>query len=308
MMQAVFIIPPHVHLLDITGPAHIFYESACYGAPVTSLFSTIFPDETDAVSSSMLAFHQLTPYDQLVLKPGDLVFVPGLDYKLLLDDSFIIKSRPFQQWLNTQHSMGVIICSVCTGAFLLAAAGLLNQRNCTTHWKYIERFRNLYPAAQLQTNRLFVQEDGIYTSAGVASGIDLALYLTEQIWGANFAAKIAKEVVIYFRRTIDDPQLNIFTEYRNHLEDRIHNVQDMLIQFPDHKFSIEELSEKVSMSPRNLTRLFKKTTQITIGEYIEKLRTERAMMLLNEGHTMQAVALHCGLKSVNSLKKLLIKN
>lgn len=308
MVQAVFIIPPHVHLLDITGPAHIFYESACYGAPVTLSFSTIFPDKTDAVSSSMLAFHQLTPYDQLVLKPGDLIFVPGLDAALLLDDNFIISSRPFQQWLKMQHASGVIICSVCTGAFLLAAAGLLDQRNCTTHWKYTERFRQQYPAAQLQSNRLFVQEDGIYTSAGVSSGIDLALYLTEQIWGANFAAKIAKEVVIYFRRTIDDPQLNIFTQYRNHLEDRIHNVQDMLIQSPDRKFSIEELSDKVSMSPRNLTRLFKKTTQITIGEYVEKLRTERATMLLNEGHTMQAVALHCGLKSVNSLRKLLKKH
>ena len=304
-LQAVFMIPPKVHLLDITGPAHIFYEAACYGAPVTSLFSSIVTNQSEAVSSSALAFHQLTPFDQLNLNSGDLVFVPGLDSMLLLDNHFIETTRAFQYWLKAQHQKGVIICSVCTGTFLLAAAGLLDNRDCTTHWKYAERFKQQHPKARLQTNRLFVKENNIYTSAGVSSGIDLALYLIEQIWGAHFAAQIAKEVVIYFRRTIDDPQLSVFTQYRNHLDDRIHQVQDILSQSLDSKLSIDELAAGVNMSPRNLTRSFKKTTQITIGEYLDKLRTERAEQLINEGHSLQATALHCGLKSVNSLRQLL---
>lgn len=307
LRQAVFIIPPHVHLLDITGPAHIFYEAACYGAPVSLSYSTIFSHQTESVSSSLLSFHRLTPYDQVVLRPGDLIFVPGLDSSLLLNRNFITDSRPFQHWLKTQHQLGVTICSVCTGAFLLAAAGLLDNRNCTTHWKYTEQFKKQYPAIRLQPNRLFVQEDNIYTSAGVSSGMDLALYLTEQLWGANFAARIAKEVVIYFRRTMEDPQLSIFTQYRNHLEDRIHVIQDILSQSLDKKFSITELAGKVNMSPRNLTRLFRKTTHISIGDYLDKLRTEHARKLVSEGHTLQAVALHCGLKSVNALRNLLKK-
>ncbi len=304
-LQAVFMIPPKVHLLDITGPAHIFYESACYGAPVQLFFSSTDTNHTAATSSSTLAFHKLTPFDQLNLYPGDLIFVPGLDNTLLLDNQFIEATRPFQYWLSAQHQKGVIICSVCTGAFLLAAAGLLDNCNCTTHWKYAEHFKQLHPQARLQTNRLFVQENNIYTSAGVASGIDLALYLTEQIWGAHFAAQIAKEVVIYFRRTIEDPQLSVFTQYRNHLDNRIHQVQDMLSQSLDHKLSIDHLAAGVNMSARNLTRSFKKTTRITIGEYLDKLRTERAEQLINEGHSLQAAALHCGLKSANSLRKLL---
>ena len=304
-MQAVFIIPPKVHLLDITGPAHIFYESACYGAPVKLAFSTIFQDETEAVSSSMLAFHHLIPYHHLALNPGDLVFIPGLDAMLLLDDEFLNASRPFQVWLKAQHQNGVTICSVCTGAFLLAASGLLDGLECTTHWKYTERLQLKYPKARLQVNRLFVQENQIYTSAGVSSGIDLALYLTEQFWGPHFAAQIAKEVVIYFRRAMDDPQLSIFTQYRNHLDHRIHTVQDILTQSLDHKFSIDELADKVSMSARNLTRSFKKITQITIGAYHEQLRAERAKQLIGEGYTMQAAATHCGLKSTNQLRHLL---
>ena len=304
-LQAVFIIPPKVHLLDITGPAHVFYESACYGAAVELAFSTMDQEQTAIVSSAALAFHQLTPYTSLTLTPGDLVFVPGLDADLLLDPGFIASSRPFQYWLKKQHEQGVIICSVCTGAFLLAAAGLLDHRNCTTHWKFAERFKLLYPKAKLQNNRLFVADEHIITSAGVSSGIDLALYLAEQLWGAYFAAQIAKEIVIYSRRAIGDPQLSVFMQYRNHLDDRIHQVQDLLSQSLDQRFSIEDLAEKVNMSPRNLTRLFKSTTRVTIGEYLDKLRAERAGQLIKDGHTLQAAALHCGLKSVTRLKQLL---
>jgi transcriptional regulator GlxA family with amidase domain len=304
-IQAVFIMPPGVHLLDISGPAHIFFEASSFGAPVRLMFSSIISQQTVSVSSSTLSFNQLTPFDQLNLRPGDLVFVPGLDIKLLTDDHFMHESKPFQYWLKAQQLGGATICSVCTGAFFLAAAGLLDNRKCTTHWKYAELFKRLYPRVRFQANRLFIQEDHIYTSAGVASGIDLALYIVEQIWGPQFAARIAKEVVIYFRRGLDDPQLSIYTQYRNHLDDRIHTVQDMLSQSLDRNFSIEELAGRANMSVRNLTRLFKKTTQITIGEYADRLRAERARQLIGEGHTLQATALHCGLKSVNGLKHLL---
>ena len=304
-VRAVFMIPPLVHLLDITGPAHIFYEAACYGAPVQSIFSAVFSDRTDSDSSCSLAFTKLTPYDQLQLSAGDIVFIPGLESSLLLTDDFLHDSRPFQYWLAEQHRKGVRICSTCTGAFLLAAAGLLTGRACTTHWKYMERFARRYPQARLQANRLFVEEDHIYTSAGVSSGIDLALYLTEQLWGAHFAAQVAKEVVIYFRRTPEDPQLSIFTQYRNHLDQRIHIVQDRLAQSLSQKLSIEALADEVSMSPRNLTRLFKKTNGITVGAYLEKLRAERAGQLIGEGHTLQAAALQCGLKNSQRLRQLL---
>jgi transcriptional regulator GlxA family with amidase domain len=304
-IQAVFIIPPKVHMLDITGPAQIFYEAACYGAPVTSLFSTVFPMATEEVSSSTLSFHKLTPFDQLKLESRDIIFVPGLEYELLSSRQFIGDTGMFQSWLRKQHLKGVTICSICTGAFLIAAAGLLNNRKCTTHWKYAEQFKQKYPLADFQTNRLFVAEDHIFTSAGVTAGIDLALYLTERLWGPNFSARIAKEVVVYFRRTMDDPQLSIYTQYRNHLDDRIHTIQDILSQSLDHHFSIDELACKVNMSTRNLTRAFKKTTQITIGEYASRLRAERARKLIHEGHTIKAAALHCGLKSTNRLKYLL---
>jgi transcriptional regulator GlxA family with amidase domain len=304
-MQAVFMLPPHVHLLDITGPAHIFYEASCYGAPVRSVFSSMFPGQHEVISSSTLAFSQLTPYDKLDLEAGDLVFIPGLEGALLLGEDFMTSAKGFLDWLVIQHHKGVMICSVCTGAFLLAESGLLNGLSCTTHWKYTDRFTTRYPAVNLLANRLFVQEGLYFTSAGVTSGIDLALHLVQQFWGPYFAAQIAKEVVVYFRRGADDPQFSVFIQYRNHMDHRIHTIQDRLAQALDQKIRVEELAGEVSMSPRNLTRLFKKTTQITIGDYLEKLRVERAEQLIGEGQTMQSAALHCGLRSTNQLRSLL---
>ncbi|WP_315818438.1 hypothetical protein [Paraflavitalea speifideaquila] len=99
--------------------------------------------------------------------------------------------------------------------------------------KYLERFTQRYPQAQVQQNRLFVQSGNLYTSAGVAAGIDLSLYLLEQLFGSRFAAQIAKEVVVYLRRSSTDPQLSVFMQYRNHLDDRIHKAQDILSQSLD---------------------------------------------------------------------------
>jgi len=250
----------------------------------------------------------LAHFDQFELTSNDFIFIPGIEYQLLLDPIFLKKSTPFFEWLSIQNLNEVNICSVCTGAFLLAEAGILAHKKCTTHWKYLSIFEKRYPLVDVQSKRLFVFEENLYTSAGVTSGIDLSLFILENLFGTKFATNIAKEVVIYFRRGEEDPQLSIYLEYRNHMEDRIHNTQDFLIQNVHKAFTIIELSEEIHMSSRNLTRLFKKTTGITIGAYLEKLRIERAVHLLSENHKMDFIAGQCGLKSTNQLRALLKKH
>ena len=223
----------------------------------------------------------------------------------MADLSFNKKLGSFYQWLNEQFNTGVSICSICTGAFLLAEAGLLDNKKCTTHWKYLDIFKKRYPKVELLGQRIFVESGTIYSSAGVSSGIDLALFILEKEYGSFFAAQIAREVVVYHRRAEEDPQLNIFLNYRNHQENRIHEVQNWLSQHLSAAGNIEEIAEQVNMSGRNLTRLFKKTTDITIGQYIEKLRFETASKLLEEGATMEHAAMECGLKSTNRLRTIL---
>ncbi|WP_315818437.1 DJ-1/PfpI family protein [Paraflavitalea speifideaquila] len=133
-VQIVFVIPPQVHLLDITGPAHIFYEALSYGAPVQLYFTNVHTNQPSIESSSQLSLAGLVDFNTLTLHKGDLIFVPGLEANLLLDHHFLtVSSRPFQQWLIHQYQQEVTVCSVCTGSYLLAQAGLLNQKPCTTH-------------------------------------------------------------------------------------------------------------------------------------------------------------------------------
>lgn len=304
--KVLFLVPPQVHLLDLCGPAHIFYEAIDMDAPFSSHFITL--GSSHLLSSSGLQFAALEAYSDFELTSEDLVFIPGLESDLLLNPAFLASLSPFSAWLQQQHSNGAWVSSVCTGAFILAESGILDYKDCTTHWKFAEQFQRRYPQIQFQKNRLFVDAGSVFSSAGVASGIDLALYLVEKRMGSLFAAKIAREVVIYLRRSESDPQLSVFLQYRNHLDDTVHQVQDLLARSLAQKPSIESLAESVHVSPRTLTRIFKKATHITIGDYTDKLRVERAIKLLGEGHKVASAASACGLKSENQLRSLLRKH
>ena len=306
--KAVFVVPPQVHLLDFGGPAQVFYEAMEYGAPVDLTFISMDAQPAKTKSSCGIEFASLVDFREIKLGTGDLIVVPGMDFKLLTNRDFLFSVREFLEWIALQHQQGATICSICTGAFLLAEAGLLDGRLCTTHWKYLADFQRRYSSIITVTNRLFVEEDNLYTSAGVASGIDLALYIVEKRYGSRFASTIAREIVVYLRREADDPQLSIFLQYRNHLDDRIHLVQEWMTHHFHEKLTIEELAEKVNTSSRNLTRLFKETTGITIGQYLEKLRMERAIQLLKDDNKIEMIAGECGFQSTNQLRHLFKKH
>lgn len=300
------LLPPQVHLLDINGPAHIFYEAREMGADI-ELYYISLTDHNEVVSSAGLAFSHLEFFGNFVLSSNDWIFIPGLDKRTLDNFDSTRELDSFYKWLQIQNSNGAKICSVCTGAYLLAQSGLLRRKKCTTHWKYLDDFSGRFPEAVLLKDRLFVKDENIYSSAGVSSGIDLSLFVLEEVYGSVLAARVAKEVVIYMRRTENDPQLSIFLQYRNHIDNRIHQAQDLLAQYLCQGMKIEELAACLYMSPRNLTRLFKKTTGITIGRYQDKLRVERAMILLSEGQKVEAVAHACGFSGPHQLRELLKK-
>ena len=266
-------------------------------------------NETSEVESSAgLCFTRLADYRHFELGNQDFIFVPGLDYNLLCDNEFLTNSQDFFKWLRMQVLKGTKICSICTGAFLLAEAGIFTGKSCTTHWKYFNLFRERFADVDLKKDRLFVVDGNIYSSAGVSSGIDLALYIIEEQFGTKLAVDIAKEVVLYFRRSKSDPQLSIFLQYRNHLDLRIHGAQNYISEKLSNNPSLEEVADFTKMGLRNFTRCFKKVTGITVGDYIEKLRVERAFQLLSLGNKVDFVSIKCGLKSPNQLRSILKKH
>ncbi len=297
--RVVFYISNEVHILDLAGPLQVFYESGEYGIPYEIVFIS---DQDKKRFSSGLFLDKLSHFSSISLNANDILIIPG--FSVESNSRF---DTDFYKWLQNANEKQVTICSICTGIFALARANLLDGILCTTHWKYIDSLQKQFPAVTAVKNRLFIKSNNIYTSAGITTGIDLALFLIEEKHGAKFAYALAKELVVYIRRDSSDTQESIFLQYRQHINYQIHEIQDWIIQHLQTKITIEELAEKVNMSPRNLTRLFKSKTGITIGGYIQRLRVEKALQLLKKNEKVAFIAQECGFGNPNQLLSTLKK-
>jgi transcriptional regulator GlxA family with amidase domain len=208
-------------------------------------------------------------------------------------------------WLRRAHAAGARLASVCSGAFVLARAGLLDGRACTTHWKVAARLQREHPRARVVQNRLFVKDEGLVTSAGVASGIDMALSLLEEDHGPLLVARVAREMVVYIRRHGDREQQSVFLDYRTHLHAGVHRVQDWLVLHPERRPSLEELGEHAGMSVRNLTRVFRRETGITLKAFAQRVKLQVARDLLQSPDLkVEAVASSCGFEDARQLRRL----
>ncbi len=286
---------PRVQILDLAGPLQAFHEANRYGADYRIRICGLSPRvPTDQVAC--LADVEPLPEPS----SDDLVLVPGVGFEALGPDT-----GPAVRWLRRAHEAGAQVASVCTGAFLLAEAGLLDGKPCTTHWSRVEDLQRLFPATLVQRNRLFVNEGRITTSAGIASGIDMALWLVEARHGPLVAASTAREMVVYLRRDGAHGQRSVYLEYRTHLHPGVHRVQDWLIAHPAEHATLTELGRVAAMSSRNLTRAFRQATGISVQEFRSRVRLELARNLIHDPSlTVEAVARECGFESARQLRRL----
>ncbi|HVS95559.1 MAG TPA: DJ-1/PfpI family protein [Puia sp.] len=301
--KIVFFVPPGVHMLDMSGPSQAFLAAGQLLSGYPIRYCSFRPEIAD---STGLKLCSLAHYASIALSPADHLFIPGFSSALLLSDSDKNAWEGVYQWLRNAASAGVRICAVCTGAFVLAKAGLLDGRSCTTHWAFVPLMRRQFPRIAVKEDVLFVQDSTIYTSAGISSGIDLALHLLETDHGPLLAHKVAHELVVYFRRSDSHSQLSVYLDYRNHLHPGIHRLQDWLIEHLDRKMTIDDMARMVNMSSRNLTRTFKHQTGISINRYLTLLRLELADNLRHSpGMTMREIACRCGFSNERQLQRIL---
>ncbi len=297
-----FLLPPFVHLLDIAGAAQVFQAGQTYGAHYALEWCSY---ERTVQSSANLGFTNLAWFEDIVPPNDGFLFVPGFDSSYALSGNFHTNTI-LHQWLQQAYISGATICSVCAGAFVLGAAGLLDRRRCTTHWQLIETLQQTFPTARVVPDVLFTQDSKIYTSAGISSGIDLALHILEERHGARLVHNVARELVVYQRRSGNHTQTSVYLDYRNHVHQGIHTVQDWIIEHLHTAPTLETLAEIALMSVRNLTRIFRQTTGISINEYTARVRREVAQTLMNNpNYTAQAIAEQCGLKSIRQLQRIL---
>jgi len=302
MKKVAFIIPPTVELLDLAGPVQVFTEAKFYGFEVETEF---FIYQEGPVSTCGLGFGKLTNFKKARLKEGDFIFIPGMDQNYIRSRAFRAE-RKFFNWLKDCRDRKITVCSVCNGAFALAEAGLLNEIECTTHWRRVEELQQQFPQTKVLADVLYVKNNYVCTSAGISAGIDLALSILENLAGALFTHKVARGLVFYHRKNGKHKQYSIYLDYRNHINVKIHEVQDYLVDNLNGDTAIVVLASISGMSPRNLTRVFKETTGATINEYLTQIRLETAKTLLSTSKsTMAEIAHTCGFKTERQLQRIL---
>jgi transcriptional regulator GlxA family with amidase domain len=293
--RVVFALFPGCEIMDLAGPVQAFHEARAFGVAYDVSYVAVTSTVRMAQGLEVSSLVSL-PDD---LEPGDRVIVPG--YPVGEGKA----PRQLVAWLRRTFEQGITVCSVCTGAFTLGEAGLLDGRRCTTHWRRVRELQERFPRANVVGDRLFVEDGGIITSAGIAAGVDMALAILERDGGPVLASSVAREMVVYLRRDGSHHQESIYLDYQTHLSPGVHRLQQYLVSHPESRESLAELGRIAGMSERNLTRVFRRATGISVHEYRERLRIERARDLLrNPMLTLDGVASACGFADARQLRRL----
>lgn len=206
------------------------------------------------------------------LKQTDLIIIPAVNGKW---DEVIELNKSFFPWICDRHAEGAEVASLCVGAFLLAATGLMNGKSCSTHWMGQHDFLNMFPDVHLVSDKIITDERGIYSSGGANSFWNLLLYIIEKYTSRELALLEAKYYEIEIDRN-NQSQFMIFNGQKSHEDDSVKKAQEFIEQHFNEKTSVEQLADMFAIGRRSFERRFKKATNNTVVEYIQRVKIEAA--------------------------------
>lgn len=212
------------------------------------------------------------------IKKTDLIIIPAIDGELT---GALELNRDFIPWIISQHASGAEVASLCLGAFLLASTGLLNGKQCATHWLAEGLFRKMFPEVNLVTEKIITDEQGIYSSGGALSYQNLILYLIEKYAGREMAILAAKVFAIEMERKSQSPFI-MFKGQKEHDDEPVKKAQEFIENNFKNKIVVDKLASKFALSRRNFERRFKKATSNTVIEYVQRVKIEAAKMSLEK--------------------------
>jgi transcriptional regulator GlxA family with amidase domain len=214
----------------------------------------------------------------------------------------------FQSWLRRRAPTVRRYGSVCTGAFFLGAAGLLDGRHVTTHWAHAAELAARYPGANVEPDRIYVQDGPLYTSAGVTAGIDLALMLIEEDHGRELALTVARRLVMFLKRPGGQSQFSAHLAAQIATESRIQGVQHWILDNLTADMALATLAARAAMSVRNFTRVFQSETGNSPADFVELARVDAARRLLEESEMpLQRVASRCGFGTADTMRRAFLR-
>jgi transcriptional regulator GlxA family with amidase domain len=276
--SVLFVLFPGVQSLDVTGPLEVFsgaqrwWSEQVGGRPAYTARTASLGGAPLSTSSGL----RITPDDDLsAVDPPDLLVVPGGAGAESVDEELV-------EWLRRNAPKANRLVSVCTGAMVLARAGLLDGRRVTTHWAYAERLARRHPAVQVDAEPIFIRDRELSTSAGVTAGIDLALDLVAEDLGHDAALAVARRLVVFLRRPGNQSQFSAQLAAQTAHREPLREVQRWISERPDSDLSVEALAHRAHLSPRQFARAFTAEVGMPPGRYVDRIRLEAARRHLED--------------------------
>ena len=297
-----FVVAPPFELLDLAGPASVFAYVEVKGKPCYS-FRVLTTQENRFVESmGGLTIGNCCHYPEYAGPIDTLIAIGG-------DGAIADQPPELLQWIRKRSSHVRRVASVCTGAFVLAATGLLDGRRVTTHWKYFDVLAARHKTLRVERDPIFVKDGKYYTTAGVSAGIDLALSLVEEDFGHAMAASVAREMVLFYRRPGSQAQYSsMLAQQENMTDARMRDLSAWANARLRQKLDVPALAAVVSMTPRTFARQFALHFRMTPARWLQSLRVEAARRQLEAENTpLKSVARMTGFRDEQSLRRAFIR-
>jgi transcriptional regulator GlxA family with amidase domain len=302
---------PDVQTLDVTGPLEVFAAAAQRAQWADSGAATrapayeielVAPDAGVVRSSSGISLVAERGIAELRGPIDTLIVAGGVGSRRVIEDERVLR------WLRRRAPRVRRLASVCTGALVLAEAGLLSGRRATTHWAYCEKLAERHPDIRIESDPIFVRDDNVYTSAGVTAGMDLALALVEEDLGRALALEVARWLVLFMKRPGGQSQFS--AQLASPLPERepLRALQAYIAENPCADLSVEALARRAAMSPRNFARVFAAELGTTPARYVEQIRVEAARRALEDSDAgVDGVADACGFGSAETMRRAFLR-
>lgn len=296
--QVVFLLSDQVKLLDVSGPAEVFAEANRHGAEYRLRYTS---PNGEAVATSIGTAIDVDS-DTFGIEHADTAIVPGGDH---------LVSRPIDRTLTdaVQHLAAVSgrVASVCTGAFVLARAGLLDGRRATTHWRHAAALAKSFPTIDVQPDAIYVADGRVFTSAGVSAGMDLALALVEADHGSRLARAVAQDLVLYLQRPGGQSQFSAPLRAPVPQQPALRVAVDAVVHDPSADHTVDSLAAIAGVTARHLRRQFAAEIGLSPSRFVERMRLERARALLDDGHNVTEAARLSGFRSPETFRRSFTK-
>ncbi|WP_375485677.1 GlxA family transcriptional regulator [uncultured Jatrophihabitans sp.] len=286
-----------VKMLDLAGPAEVFVEATGDAAGYDLVF--LSPDGAEVTTS----IGARVAVECAAAEGGrfDTVIIPGSDQPpaTFLNDRLLGAVQALA--MDTRR-----LVSICSGAFLLAELGLLDGRRATTHWKHTAELARRFPAVKVDPDSIWVRDGCVYTSAGVAAGIDLALALVEEDLGADAARHAARTLLVYMRRAGGQTQFSTSLQGPAPRSAAVTAVVDLVRSDLSHPYTVQDLARYANVSTRSLTRLFRSELEVSPAEYLAMVRFGFARDMLDAGHSVTGAAIQAGYGSSETMRRAFV--